>query len=152
MDSIAYSLGNWRALHHHTPCWLVNIHITWPSCPPVSMVKDAMESIYTCAVLFSPSWWVSPCDNPSWKRNRSRPSNTHGEAPSEVCKALTAILSRLFTWVFLPLSRPAGQKHRSPHALARHCLLCLRCTGPWRSQTLHSEIQLHQGDLTCQNH
>ena len=22
--------GNWRALHHHTACWLVNIHIAWP--------------------------------------------------------------------------------------------------------------------------
>jgi len=22
--------GNWRALHHHAACWLVNIHITWP--------------------------------------------------------------------------------------------------------------------------
>ena len=22
--------GNWRALHHHSACWLVNIHITWP--------------------------------------------------------------------------------------------------------------------------
>jgi len=30
-----FSLGNWRALHHHAPCWLVNIHITWPFCPPV---------------------------------------------------------------------------------------------------------------------
>ena len=34
-----------RALQHHAPCWLVNIHITWPFCPPVSMVKDAMESM-----------------------------------------------------------------------------------------------------------
>jgi len=25
-------LGIWRALHHHAPCWLVNIHITWPFC------------------------------------------------------------------------------------------------------------------------
>ena len=41
-----FSLGNWRALHHHAPCWLVNIHITWHLCPPVSMVKDAMESVY----------------------------------------------------------------------------------------------------------
>ena len=23
--------GNWRALHHHAVCWLVNIYITWPS-------------------------------------------------------------------------------------------------------------------------
>ena len=44
-----FSLGNWRALHHHAACWLVNIHITWPSCPPVSMVKDAMESVYNSA-------------------------------------------------------------------------------------------------------
>jgi len=21
-----FSLGNWRALYHHAPCWLVNIH------------------------------------------------------------------------------------------------------------------------------
>ena len=42
-----FSLGNWRALHHHAPCWLVNIHITCHFYPPVSMVKDAMESIYT---------------------------------------------------------------------------------------------------------
>ena len=34
-----YSLGNWRALHHHAAYWLVNIHITWHFCPPVSMVK-----------------------------------------------------------------------------------------------------------------
>jgi len=40
------SLSNWRALHHHAACWLVNIHITWHFCPPVSMVKDVMESIY----------------------------------------------------------------------------------------------------------
>jgi len=24
-----FSLGNWRALHHHAACQLVNIHITW---------------------------------------------------------------------------------------------------------------------------
>ena len=42
-----FSLGNWRALHHHAACLLVNIHITWPFCPPVSMVKDAMESVYS---------------------------------------------------------------------------------------------------------
>ena len=41
-----FSLGNWRALHHHAGCWLVNIHITWHFCPPVSMVKGAMESMY----------------------------------------------------------------------------------------------------------
>jgi len=40
-----FSLGNWRALHHHAPCWMVNIHITWPFCPPVSVMKDAMKSI-----------------------------------------------------------------------------------------------------------
>ena len=34
--------GNWRALHHHAACWLVNIHITWLFCPPVTMVKNAM--------------------------------------------------------------------------------------------------------------
>ena len=38
--------GKWRALHHHAACWLVNIHITWSFCPPVSMVKNVMESIY----------------------------------------------------------------------------------------------------------
>ena len=37
--------GNWRAFHHHAACWLVNIHIMWLFCSPVSMVKDAMESI-----------------------------------------------------------------------------------------------------------
>jgi len=26
----AYYHGNWRALHHHAACWLVNIHISWP--------------------------------------------------------------------------------------------------------------------------
>ena len=41
-----FSLGNWRALHHHAPCWLVNIHVTWSFCPPISVVKDAMESVY----------------------------------------------------------------------------------------------------------
>ena len=41
-----FSLDNWRALQHHAACWLVNIHITWHFCPPVSMVKDAMESVY----------------------------------------------------------------------------------------------------------
>ena len=41
-----FSLGNWRTLHHYAPYWLVNIHVTWPFCPPVSMVKDAMESVY----------------------------------------------------------------------------------------------------------
>jgi len=41
-----FSLGNWTALHHHAPCRLVNIHITWPSCPPVSVVKDAIEFVY----------------------------------------------------------------------------------------------------------
>jgi len=41
--------GNWRALHHHTASLFVNIHITWPFCPPVSLVKNAMESIYTCS-------------------------------------------------------------------------------------------------------
>jgi len=23
-----FSLGNWRALHHHAACWLASIHIT----------------------------------------------------------------------------------------------------------------------------
>ena len=45
-----FSLGNWRSLHHHAPCWLVSIHITWPFFPPVSMVKDAMESVYTLSI------------------------------------------------------------------------------------------------------
>ena len=30
--------GNWRALHHHAARLLVNIHITQPFCPPVSML------------------------------------------------------------------------------------------------------------------
>jgi len=34
----AFYHGDWRALHHHAACWLVNIHITWHFCPPVSMV------------------------------------------------------------------------------------------------------------------
>ena len=38
-----FSLGNWRALHHHAACCL---YVTGHFCPPVSMVKDAMESIY----------------------------------------------------------------------------------------------------------
>jgi len=35
------------SLHHHAACLLVNINVTWPFCSPVSMVKHAMESIYT---------------------------------------------------------------------------------------------------------
>ena len=47
-----FSLGNWRALHHHPAYWLVNIYIIiWPFCPPVSMVKDGMESIYMLSIL-----------------------------------------------------------------------------------------------------
>jgi len=46
MDSIAsFHYGNWRALHHHAEC------ITWSFCPPVSMVKDAMETIHTTCEL-----------------------------------------------------------------------------------------------------
>ena len=41
-----FSLGNWRALHHHASCWLVNIHITWHFRLPVSMVNYGMESVY----------------------------------------------------------------------------------------------------------
>jgi len=33
--------GNWRALHHHAACWLVDICITWPL-----VAIDAMESVY----------------------------------------------------------------------------------------------------------
>ena len=40
------SLGNWRALHYHAASWLANVHTTWYFCPPVSMVKDDMESVY----------------------------------------------------------------------------------------------------------
>ena len=47
MDGSIFSLGNWRALHHHAAYWLVSIHITWHFCPPVSMVKDATEPVYT---------------------------------------------------------------------------------------------------------
>ena len=50
-----FSLGNWRALHHHAACWLVNILITWHFCSPVSMVKDAMESVYTSTSRSSPT-------------------------------------------------------------------------------------------------
>ena len=52
-----FSLDNWRALHHHVPCWLVNIHITWHFCPSVSMVKDAMESVYRLAILKAVNNW-----------------------------------------------------------------------------------------------
>ena len=38
-----FSLGNWRALHHHAACWLINIHVTWPFCPTLSVVKDTMD-------------------------------------------------------------------------------------------------------------
>ena len=40
-----FSLGNWRALHHYAACSLVNIHTIWHFCPPVSMVKDAIEPV-----------------------------------------------------------------------------------------------------------
>jgi len=33
-----FSLGNWRALHHHAVYWLVNIHITWHFCPPCRLL------------------------------------------------------------------------------------------------------------------
>ena len=40
-----FLLGNWRALHHHAPAdWSISISHD-PFCPPVSMVKDAMESV-----------------------------------------------------------------------------------------------------------
>ena len=59
MDSIAsFATGGH---YHHAACWLVNSHITWPFCPPVSMVKDATESVYwaNCTrVHFAP---LSPC-------------------------------------------------------------------------------------------
>ena len=35
-----FHYGNWRALSHYATC------ITWSFCPPVSMVRDARESIY----------------------------------------------------------------------------------------------------------
>jgi len=69
-----FLLGNWRPLHHHAACWLVNIHITQYFCPPVSMVKDVMESVYNqvreaivqrpsllpgfTQLLFSPVWYA----------------------------------------------------------------------------------------------
>ena len=61
-----FSLGNWRTLHHHAPCWLVNIHITWPFCPLVSMVKDAMKSVYILckgSPVFT-SWWSTRSAGP----------------------------------------------------------------------------------------
>ena len=61
-----FSLGNWRTLHHHAPYWLVNIHITWPFCPLVSMVKDAMESVYSMckgSPVFT-SWWSTRLAGP----------------------------------------------------------------------------------------
>jgi len=42
-----HSTRQLEGITSHAPCWLVNIHITWPFYPPVSMVKDAMESVYT---------------------------------------------------------------------------------------------------------
>ena len=51
MHSI-FSLGNWRALHHHAPYWLVNIQITGPFCPPVSMVKDSMDTLHVSPTNF----------------------------------------------------------------------------------------------------
>ena len=43
LDSIAsFHYGNWRALHYH----MLADCITELFCPPVSMLKDAMESIY----------------------------------------------------------------------------------------------------------
>jgi len=38
VDEFHFSLSCME-LYHHAACWLVNIHITWPFCPPVSMVK-----------------------------------------------------------------------------------------------------------------
>ena len=37
-------LGNWRVLHHHAACWLVNIHIT--RLLPSSFHGERMEYIY----------------------------------------------------------------------------------------------------------
>ena len=42
--------GNWRTLRHHTACWLVNIHITWPFALQLPWWKDAMESICKQAI------------------------------------------------------------------------------------------------------
>ena len=61
-----FSLGNWRALHHHAAYWLVNIHIRWHFCPPVSMVKDAMESVYSYQYTIPLQWklrWRPVDDN-----------------------------------------------------------------------------------------
>ena len=52
-----FSLGNWKGSHHHAACWLVNIHITWPFCPPVSVVKDAMEFIYSHVAFLPRIFW-----------------------------------------------------------------------------------------------
>ena len=43
----AFYHGNWRALHHHAACWLVNIHVTWPFALQLPQWKDAMESVYS---------------------------------------------------------------------------------------------------------
>ena len=49
MDSTAsFHYGNWRVLHLHVACWLHHMIF----CPPVSMVKDAMKSIYWCRGIF----------------------------------------------------------------------------------------------------
>ena len=58
-----FSLGNWRALYHHAHCWLVNIHITWPFCPPVSMAKDAMEPVYIAKGWCLWALWYCTCDD-----------------------------------------------------------------------------------------
>ena len=58
--------GNWRALHYHAACWLVDIYITWPFCPPASMVKNTMESIFMTSLCtdlpLSCTQWESGTD------------------------------------------------------------------------------------------
>ena len=47
--------GNWRALHHHAACWLVNIHITWPFALQLPWWKDAMESVCRDQCVYLPN-------------------------------------------------------------------------------------------------
>ena len=46
----SFHYDNWRALHHRAIC------ITWSFCPPVSMVKDAVESIHLEEGIGGATW------------------------------------------------------------------------------------------------
>ena len=40
--------GNWRALHHHTACWLINIHIAWPFAFQLQLVAIVKRQPSIC--------------------------------------------------------------------------------------------------------